>query len=93
MAKSSRNGELPEDLPKGMHAFKVLKTTIKDSLCDYCEVGEMAVLDKKLATHYLKLEMIQVELPDFDDGDTNAGAKQSDQTAAAAGAGGGQVKP
>ena len=79
MARSTRNGELDlDDLPAGHKAFKVINTTIRDSLGAYCVAGEMAVLNKRDATAYLKKNMIQVALPEFEDenADTTATAKR-----------------
>lgn len=97
MAKSSVNKE--GATPKGMAKFLVLGATIKDSLGQYCNKGDYATLDKKLAQHYLNLNMIRVELPDMDDEDDvdrdteNEGDGASEQTSTAASAHRGKTKP
>jgi hypothetical protein len=49
-----------------MLKFRVVKSTIRDNLGQYCEPGDMAVLNKKTAEGYLNRDVIKVVLPDFD---------------------------
>lgn len=74
MAKSTCDPNA--EVPKGMKRFKVIRSTIKDSLGQYCVPGDYAVLKKEIAKGYLDKNFIQVELPDFDEsdeGDENEG--------------------
>lgn len=81
----SRGNVIPakEDIPAGCKLFTVVGPTIKDSTDTYCKAGEWAVLNRKLAKHYLDLNMIRVELPeDFDDdksGEQTAAVTSTDQ--------------
>lgn len=77
MAKSTASDG--KKLPKGMMAFRVIRSTIKDSLGNYCTVDDMAVLDKKLAQHYLDNKFIRVELPDFDEDDFDGNEPDTDK--------------
>lgn len=53
------------DVPEGMKVFTVSGPTIKDSMDEYCEDSQDAVLDEALAEHYYKLDLIKVDFPDF----------------------------
>jgi hypothetical protein len=64
MAKSTCNPNV--NIPKGMMKFEVIRSTIRDSLGQYCVPGDMAVLDKNTAQGYLDKNYIRVALPDFD---------------------------
>lgn len=75
MAKSTCNPNA--DIPKGMMKFETIRSGIKDSLGQYCLPGDMAVMDKKLAQHYLDLNFIKVALPDFDEDDDASGSKDT----------------
>lgn len=98
-----RNNNVPvdlDDVPQGMKVFTVAHATIKDSTGSYREAGELCLLDKKDAMRYHKLQMIQVDLPDFDE-DSEDGGNAGKKPAARAGAkaeaksgeDNGQIKP
>ena len=78
MARSTCNPNV--EAPKGMMKFEVIKTTIRDSLGQFCVVGDMAVLDKKAAKGYLDANMIKVMLPEFDEPEDDADDKADDST-------------
>lgn len=60
----------PDDkCPSGMKAFRVLRSTIRDSASRYCVPGDLAFLSRKEAQDYLNKNFIRVELPTFDDDD------------------------
>jgi hypothetical protein len=89
-----------DNIPDGMKIFKNLNHEIRDSTNSYRQPGELCLLDKKLATHYYKLNMVQPEMPDFDEqfeGKSDASGKSSDsastETAPAAGGDKGKAKP
>ncbi|MDJ0827906.1 MAG: hypothetical protein QNJ16_20665 [Rhodobacter sp.] len=83
MARSTSDPNLRP--PKGMHKVKVIRTTIKDSLGQYCVDGDFAILKKDEAQHYLDLNMVRVELPDLDDeSDTDESADGADVSPEAA---------
>ena len=67
MAKSTSNPNV--EVPKGMAQFPVLKTNIRDSIGQYCNPGDMAVLTKRDAQSYLDRGCIKVKLPDLFDED------------------------
>lgn len=69
MARSTVNPSV--EIPKGMHKFEVIRTTIRDSLGQYCVPGDMAVLDRDSAQAYLDKNLIKVQLPDFDAEESN----------------------
>lgn len=71
----SNEANAKRQAPKGHHKFAVTVTAIRDSLGEFCNVGQTAILSKKLAQHYLDLGLIRVELPEFDDED-DAGKKE-----------------
>ena len=87
MAKSTCDPNA--EVPKGMMKFEVIRSTIRDSLGQYCEPGDMAVLTKKIAKGYLDKNWIKVALPEFDDdGDESdttdeGGADAAERTEAA----------
>jgi len=70
MARSTSDPKIKA--PKGMMKFEVIRSTIKDSLGQYCLPGDMAILKKDLAQRYLDMNLIKVALPEFDF-DANAG--------------------
>jgi hypothetical protein len=67
MATGTRpGGKVDRDnVPEGLKVFTVIDRTIKDSEDHYCEAGEDALLDEKLARHYYRMDMIRVDFPDF----------------------------
>lgn len=78
MARPTRDDGIVQDheLTKGMKVFKVISKTIVDSTGAYCVSGQQAALNKADATHYHKLNLIQVGLPDFDEPKEGADAGQ-----------------
>ena len=86
-------------IPKGMKAFTVVNATIKDSTGSYRAAGEVCLLEEKLAKSYHAKNMIQVDLPSFDEDKDESddagkpGAGEGQQAAADAGADNGKVKP
>ena len=69
MARPSKDPVDIDNLPKGMMAFTVKQSTLIDSQDNYRGIGDTAALNKKDAAHYLKLGVIEAELPDFGDED------------------------
>lgn len=67
MARSTCNPN--RDAPRGMQKFEVIRSTIKDSVGQYCVPGDMAILNKKMAKSLLDKNWIKVALPEFDDAD------------------------
>jgi hypothetical protein len=67
-----------------MKKFEVIRSTIKDSVGQYCVPGDKAILDKTTAEGYLKANFIRVELPDFDEpeDDTKDESDTSDENGA-----------
>ena len=64
MARSTCNPDI--EVPKGMMRFEVIRSTIRDSIGQYCAPGDFAVLTKKDAQSYLTRNWIRVALPEFD---------------------------
>jgi len=79
MARSTSDPKIKA--PKGMMKFEVIRSTIKDSLGQYCLPGDMAILKKDLAQRYLDMNLIKVALPEFDF-DANAGHDAEEPAAA-----------
>jgi len=69
MARSTCNPN--RQPPKGMMHFEVIRSTVRDSVGQYCVPGDMAILDKKTAQAYHNRNFIRPKLPDFDMGDAD----------------------
>ena len=62
MARSTCNPNA--EVPKGMMKFEVIRSTIRDSIGQYCVPGDMAVLTPRHAKSYLNMNYIKVALPE-----------------------------
>lgn len=72
MARSTVSSDTTLAPPRGLKRFRVIRSTIKDDEGNYCAPGDLAALGKASAKHYLDLNLIRVELPEFDDEKTPA---------------------
>lgn len=77
MARSTCNPDV--EAPEGTMKFEVIRSTIRDSIGQYCVPGDMAVLTPKHAKSYLNANYIRVPLPagfadedESDDDEANA---------------------
>ena len=77
MARSTCNPDV--EVPEGMMKFEVIRSTIRDSIGQYCVPGDMAVLTPRHAKSYLQANYIRVPLPagfadaeESDDDEANA---------------------
>lgn len=62
MARSTCNPNL--EAPEGMMKFKVIRSTVRDSVGQFCVPGDKAILTPQLARYYLDQDYIKVDLPE-----------------------------